>query len=403
VVKRLLDAADEHYRPSPTWASRVCRRTVGAAIRAARLIYCGHRARDPASTGATASIQRAHTSALRKLYLFLVARFGVARDRRRRRHRPRRSEIRFLLDSVSGASRSPVNRQARVVIAPRRATSSARCGGDELLDRLDRLDACRHGRRLRPPGTPDGARAAHLCDWDVVIAGGGLSLLLAPLLAARGLPASLCSTRGHIGAVHREWNCSGEELAPLWETGLLDRDDGRIPGAQPLPARFLPMARGGHVSGHGRAGPRRRRGGPARHGAGARDLDRGETLFDRHRGHGRMPPGLRTPCGFEEPTPTVASFAGTTRVFVDARGSASPRARGDLTCPTVGGVFTGLDEGVDDPRAHRPRRRRDPGDHRGGGRRPPAHLGGLPRPTRRDDGLSVRLRADGQRVAARAI
>ena len=54
-------------------------------------------------------------------------------------------------------------------------------GGDELAERLAHLDAARGERRAeRPPIAPDRGATA---DFDVAIAGGGLSLLLAPLLA----------------------------------------------------------------------------------------------------------------------------------------------------------------------------------------------------------------------------
>lgn len=48
----------------------------------------------------------------------------------------------------------------------------------------------------------------------MIIAGGGLSLLLAPALARRGLKVAVLD-RGRIGAVHREWNASRSELVGL--------------------------------------------------------------------------------------------------------------------------------------------------------------------------------------------
>ena len=59
-------------------------------------------------------------------------------------------------------------------------------GGPELLERLERLDA----ERVRPPLEAPSVRApgrGTRPDFDVVLAGGGLSLLYAPVLAGLGL------------------------------------------------------------------------------------------------------------------------------------------------------------------------------------------------------------------------
>ena len=92
-------------------------------------------------------------------------------------------------------------------------------GGDELVERLLHLDAVRgqrrraatsgaSGSRTTRPAAPDrGARA----DYDVVLAGGGLSLLLAPLLADRGLRVAVFD-RARVGGAHREWNAGEREL-----------------------------------------------------------------------------------------------------------------------------------------------------------------------------------------------
>ncbi|MFY0573891.1 hypothetical protein ACN28S_05550 [Cystobacter fuscus] len=91
-------------------------------------------------------------------------------------------------------------------------------GGPELLERLEWLDA----RGTRPPtaprlvGRPDARRRP---DFDVVLAGGGLSLLYAPVLAGLGLKVGVFD-RARAAAVHREWNISGSELAPLTASGL---------------------------------------------------------------------------------------------------------------------------------------------------------------------------------------
>lgn len=96
VVKRLLDAADVFYARSDLGIPELpadCR----SAIRAARLIYSDI-GRVIRRNGGNSVDTRAHTSALRKLYLLGVARFG--------RMRPvvespaAAGEIRFLLDAV---------------------------------------------------------------------------------------------------------------------------------------------------------------------------------------------------------------------------------------------------------------------------------------------------------------
>lgn len=96
VVKRLLDAADVFYARSDLGIPELpadCR----SAIRAARLIYSDI-GRVIRGNGGNSVDTRAHTSALRKLYLLGVARFG--------RMRPvvespaAAGEIRFLLDAV---------------------------------------------------------------------------------------------------------------------------------------------------------------------------------------------------------------------------------------------------------------------------------------------------------------
>jgi lycopene cyclase CruA len=221
--------------------------------------------------------------------------------------------------------------------------------GPELVERLSFLDAsiptgaAGFSSLPVPPAAPV---RGDLCDFDVVIAGGGLSLLLAPVLAARGLRVAVFD-RGHIGAVHREWNCSAEELAPLWETGLLARET--------VASLVLNRYRHGFCRWHG-GGTYPVTGaldhavdaGALLEAVRARAISTGVKLHDRHpvTADAAGPDAVRV--AFT--TPEGASSAVTARVFVDARGSASPRARADLTCPTVGGVFTGLAEGVDDPR-----------------------------------------------------
>ncbi|MRG94231.1 lycopene cyclase [Polyangium spumosum] len=211
-------------------------------------------------------------------------------------------------------------------------------GGEELCERLVHLDAIRAARAERQPTIeltrPDEGTTP---DYDVVIAGGGLWLLVAPLLAARGLSVAVFD-RARIGQAHREWNCSAKELAPLVSSGLLREDE----------VERLVVARYDH-------GVCRWHGGgtyPVRrvldHAVDAGKLlaavralaeARGVALHDREAivAHGEGPAGV-----------ALATSAGATlsaRIFVDARGASSPLATADLVCPTVGGVLSGLEEG----------------------------------------------------------
>ncbi len=219
------------------------------------------------------------------------------------------------------------------------------CGGDELLDRLDRLDALQAGRAQAAPERPTAPEAAHRPEWDVVLAGGGLSLLMAPLLAARGARVAVFDA-GRIGAVHREWNCAGDELAPLWETGLLDRTTVEALVLNRYRHGFCRWSGGGTYPVTG-ALDYAVDAGALLATVRARAEAAGVALFDRHAVTGER--GGVSGVRFRGIDPAGRPFEGTTRVLLDARGAASPWARGDLTCPTVGGVMTGLDEGVDDP------------------------------------------------------
>jgi lycopene cyclase CruA len=214
-------------------------------------------------------------------------------------------------------------------------------GGPELLERLERLDA----ERVRPPVEPPPLRApgrGTRPDFDVVLAGGGLSLLFAPVLAGLGLKVGVFE-RARAAVAHREWNISGPELAPLTESGLF----------QPEEVESLIVARyqRGLCRWHG--------GGeyPVR-GVLDHAVDAGRLLSEiRHRaerrgvafhdGHalvgvGEGPEAVRLL--FERTGGGRAEV--TARVLLDARGISSPHATADLLCPTVGGVLSGLKEGT---------------------------------------------------------
>ena len=213
-------------------------------------------------------------------------------------------------------------------------------GGAELLERLEWLDA----ERARPPvqGLPVRApdRGTHV-DYDVVLAGGGLSLLFAPVLADLGLKVGVFE-RGRAAVVHREWNISHPELQPLTASGL-----------------FLPEEVESLIVARYDSGVCRWHGGGEYPVRGALDhaVDAGRLLAEVrrraeargvhfHEGHtlvgmGEGPDAVRL--HFERVGRGLATV--TARLVLDARGASSPNATADLLCPTVGGVLTGLREG----------------------------------------------------------
>jgi len=214
-------------------------------------------------------------------------------------------------------------------------------GGDELLERLLHLDALAGKPRI------DEAIAKPIAgdlgvDVDVVIAGGGLSLLYAPLLAARGLRV-LVADRARIGRAHREWNAQLTELATLVRHGLLTEDDaarlvvrtyaygvctwyegGSYPVKGVLDCAFDGRALLAHVR--------------------TKAENAGIQLLDGHRvvGLGEGPGAITV--ALEDASGTRRTVRA--RLVVDARGASSPYASADLVCPTVGGVLRGLEEGT---------------------------------------------------------
>jgi lycopene cyclase CruA len=241
------------------------------------------------------------------------------------------------------------------VSARDRASAIVReAGGEELGERLVHLDALRAAREEAPSlprRAPD--REAH-ADVDVAIAGGGLSLLLAPLLAERGLRVAVFD-RARVGQAHREWNAGQRELLALAETGLLS------PSA--IDSLILARYDGGICRWHG--GGAYPVTGVLDHAFDAGGLlvaaralaaQRGVSIFDEHtlvaHAAGDGPVGLwfETGRGAGHASERVTSA----RLLVDARGAASPSATADLICPTVGGVLVGLEEG-DDPSQIQPR------------------------------------------------
>jgi lycopene cyclase CruA len=214
-------------------------------------------------------------------------------------------------------------------------------GGPELLERLEWLDA----ERARPPVEDSPVRAPEpgtRVDFDVVLAGGGLSLLFAPVLAGLGLKVGVFE-RGRAAVAHREWNISRAELQPLTDSGLFTHQE----------VESLIVARYAH-------GVCRWHGGgeyPVRdaldHAVDAGRLlaevrQRAEARGVRfHEGHtlvgmGEGPGAVRL--HFERAGGGRADV--TARLVLDGRGASSPHATADLLCPTVGGVLAGLREGT---------------------------------------------------------
>lgn len=214
-------------------------------------------------------------------------------------------------------------------------------GGEGLLERLDHLDAAR-AERAKPPAGPFPAppRLGDACDADVIVAGGGLWSLVAPLLARAGLRVVVVE-RARAGQAHREWNASGRELQALVRAGLLDAatlerlvvaryDHGtcRFHGGGAYPVRDVldHAVDAGPLLAHARASAEAQ---------GVQFLD-GHTVT----GHATSDVGVRVLCAS-----TAGEVALTARILVDARGASSPFASADLVCPTVGGVLEGLAEG----------------------------------------------------------
>jgi lycopene cyclase CruA len=213
-------------------------------------------------------------------------------------------------------------------------------GGDELLERLDHLDALRGSSpspQECPPGPDRGARA----DFDVAIVGGGLWSVLAPVLAARGARVAVFD-RARVGVAHREWNASGPELRALVDAGVVSDSE--------LAELIVACYDHGICTFHG--GASYPVVGVLDHAVDAGGLlararavaeARGAEIFDGHAlvSHASGPTAVRLRFGTGE----GAKREITASLMVDARGMASPYATADLVCPTVGGVLRGLAEG----------------------------------------------------------
>ncbi len=97
-------------------------------------------------------------------------------------------------------------------------------GGEATLAHIDQLERG-FVDRAKPSMGEGGPDRGATPDFDVVLAGGGLSLVYGAYLAKRGLKVAVFD-RGIIGCGHREWNISRRELAPLAKSGLFS--DGEV-------------------------------------------------------------------------------------------------------------------------------------------------------------------------------
>lgn len=244
-------------------------------------------------------------------------------------------------------------------------------GGAALAQRLLHLDAT-----PLPGGHPGrlpqlrGAAAQVPLDYDVALLGGGLSLLVASLLAQRGLRVAVFD-RAQVGVAHREWNASWQELLQLCAVGFCNTVE--------LQSLVLAQYDRGICRWHGGRTTEVRGVLDCAVDAGAllqlarrKAIEAGVSLFDgAHAGlaaagpccvqvrcdwelqtHGSAPASAEGgPGGAPSMRGRKAGGAQPNRelvhagVVLDGRGARSPYAHTDLVCPTVGGVLEGLEEG----------------------------------------------------------
>jgi lycopene cyclase CruA len=208
----------------------------------------------------------------------------------------------------------------------------------EHLISLERGFAKKQPLVIDESGGPDGKP-----DFDVILAGGGLSLVYASYLARAGLKVAVFDRR-KIGCGHREWNISRAELAPLADSGLFAQPDQ-------LPDQLIEKEyREGIVRWHG---------GATHAVKGVLDcVVSAERLLSSLRGQAEAAGatlldycalasykvgsgGILVRLHQENGAPVTLSG----RVLLDGMGAASPHAAFDLCCPTVGGVLRGLAAG----------------------------------------------------------
>jgi lycopene cyclase CruA len=224
--------------------------------------------------------------------------------------------------------------------SPERARALVReAGGEELVERLEHLD--RHASTSRDAAPLRAPKAGDPRDADVVFAGGGLSLLLAPLVARSGLRVCVVD-RARIGEAHREWNASGEELEALVACGLVSRAELEELVVARYERGICRWHEGGTWPVRGAldhavdAGALLRLARRASEEAGVMLLDH-HTVEASESGPGGVRVALRDRSGTRREL--------TAALFVEARGASRPDQQADLLCPTVGGVIEGLEQG----------------------------------------------------------
>lgn len=196
----------------------------------------------------------------------------------------------------------------------------------------------------RDDGTPD--------TFDVVLAGGGLSLIYAAALARAGVRVCVFDRRA-IGCGHREWNISRAELSPLSASGLFTADE--VAALLRMQYR-VGICRFGDGADH-----------PVRdvldcvidadtllHALRDKAVAAGATLIPYHTLAGYRVDRDGVTVAIDPvilPGTAASAQAGArsqgrrylrARLLIDALGAHSPHARFDLICPTVGGVMDDL-------------------------------------------------------------
>jgi lycopene cyclase CruA len=213
----------------------------------------------------------------------------------------------------------------------------ARPDGADVLAHLAELERDflrKDAVTIEESGGPDGR-----ADFDVAIAGGGLSLIYAAYLARAGLKVAVFDRR-QIGCGHREWNISRAELGPLMDSGLFSAEEVERLIELEYERGIVRWFGGGTY--------------PVRHvldcvvasaplldGLRARAAAAGATLlsFSPLAGYCVGKGGVEVRLGGARPTTLTA------RLLIDGMGAQSPHAAYDLCCPTVGGVLTELEAG----------------------------------------------------------